>query len=344
MCCAPLELLEDNQFARCTYCGTLYTLPLDEQREEEKEETIKSLMERARLSLKDEQFELADSLFDKVLNLDPSLGEAYLGKGMAELSVTTLQELGRKKREALKNYFIGKALNFCVQPLRGKLYQTLGLRDKESGQKATWLESTTEIRSRFGRELHMMNASSSAELFQQIGKINEDFNQKTKGIKEKLEGYQQSLRKLNTKEMNTELQHVEDQILIQRNQLLRELECAEEERKNRINQLYSEHTSASPSGITAAQFSELTEKYPLPPLPDTYKGTIVEKTLAVVLATYDFLSYEEICHHPLLAAYPEKRLLPCVKKNVLDKLIIQMERDGKTVYAGPELEGITITP
>lgn len=62
----------------------------------ENQNSVSALMQRAFLFLEDGDFKQAYEYFDKVLDIEPEFGEAYLGKLMAELQV--------RKREDLKNY------------------------------------------------------------------------------------------------------------------------------------------------------------------------------------------------------------------------------------------------
>ena len=52
MCSAPLRVSADGKFAKCTYCGTAYTLPLEPQNTNAAEMAA-PIMERAKLFLAD---------------------------------------------------------------------------------------------------------------------------------------------------------------------------------------------------------------------------------------------------------------------------------------------------
>ena len=102
MCCAPLKITDDGMYAKCTYCGTVYTLPLDDYADESIQAMAEPLLKRARMYLEDGIFKSSAEYYEKVLDLVPSMGEAYLGKGMAQLGVNKMEDLEKVRRARLK--------------------------------------------------------------------------------------------------------------------------------------------------------------------------------------------------------------------------------------------------
>jgi hypothetical protein len=102
-------------------------LPL---KKEEKKETVilqsgngnaDALLKRGHMALEDGEWQKADGFFEEVLNLNAECAEAYLGKLMAELQVTTPSDLINVSQpfENLKNY--QKALRFGDKSLKAEL-------------------------------------------------------------------------------------------------------------------------------------------------------------------------------------------------------------------------------
>ena len=80
-----------------------------------------ALLKRGFLALEDGEWQKADDFFEQALNIDAELGEAYLGKLMAELHVRTREQLGEQKRpfDTNKNYL--KAARFGDDALQTEL-------------------------------------------------------------------------------------------------------------------------------------------------------------------------------------------------------------------------------
>ena len=49
MCSGPLELVDEGKFAKCTYCGTMYTLPLDDDVTAEQMIKARPIFEKAKM-------------------------------------------------------------------------------------------------------------------------------------------------------------------------------------------------------------------------------------------------------------------------------------------------------
>ena len=83
--------------------GISKVLDIDKPKEVKVTETVnvqntfnpnaQSLMKRAFIFLEDEEWDKADEYFEKILDLDPENGEAYLGKMLVELNVSSKSEL-----------------------------------------------------------------------------------------------------------------------------------------------------------------------------------------------------------------------------------------------------------
>ncbi len=78
--------------------------------------TVDSLLKRAFMFLEDENWQSADEYAEKVLDIDPENGEAYLAKAMAELQVSLRKDLSTK-HDLEENGNIAKALRYGTDPL-----------------------------------------------------------------------------------------------------------------------------------------------------------------------------------------------------------------------------------
>ena len=93
--------------------------------------TVSSLLKRAFIFLEDGDWQSADEYCEKVLDLDPENGEAYLGKLMAEMEV--------RKRDDLKN---------CAQPFDGSSNFQKVMRYGDDALKAEMQNCTQYIKDR----------------------------------------------------------------------------------------------------------------------------------------------------------------------------------------------------
>ena len=78
--------------------------------------TVDSLLKRAFMFLKDSNWQSADEYAEKVLDIDPENGEAYLAKAMAELQVSHKKGLSAKQ-DLEENGNITKALRYGTDSL-----------------------------------------------------------------------------------------------------------------------------------------------------------------------------------------------------------------------------------
>lgn len=181
MCSDPLELVEDGKFAKCTYCGTMYTMPLEEDVVAEQIIKARPIFEKAKMYLADGCFVEAANDFERVLDIVPSFGEAYLGKGMAQLQLKELSELAPNKRQALKNYYIQKATTFCQEPIRGQLLAALGLVSHMDDQ-SRWRTSVLASRKAFVQELKALLQSQCPEYDEAVRFIAEKYDKEAADI------------------------------------------------------------------------------------------------------------------------------------------------------------------
>ena len=83
--------------------------------------SIAPLMKRVFLFLEDREWKTADEYCEKVLDMDPENGQAYLGKLMAEYKISTMEQLGQGNADFLQNPNYLKALRFGDEALQEKL-------------------------------------------------------------------------------------------------------------------------------------------------------------------------------------------------------------------------------
>ena len=82
-CGAALDIQEGTKIAFCPYCGTKQTLQLETRQILGDGTTIDSLTKRGYMLLEEGEFAKADEYFDRVLEIEPENGRAYMGKLMA---------------------------------------------------------------------------------------------------------------------------------------------------------------------------------------------------------------------------------------------------------------------
>lgn len=347
MCNAPLELLDKN-LARCSYCGTLYTLPLEDNLEQSLTLKAEPLLERAKMYLDDGRFESAAAYFEKVLDIIPSLGEAYLGKGMAQLEVSEIRELFPIRKNAQKNYSIRKALIFCRGEQLSQLRKALGMREERRSTNS-WLTRVTQLREEFAKALHEVISKKNPGYSEEHQKIVDSFKSELDLLYHRLSGCEADIRRINRDKSapvpeGKALPNYDamlDTLFQERGRLNREITRLENERGAALDKLEKE-CFRKDEQITRGEFEELTRDYELPPLPDQAEGTCVDKVMDVVLSSYHFWTLEEILQHPYCTGIPGKRVQNSLKKLLLDKRIIEEECDGVTVYAGPDMGEIEI--
>ena len=82
---------------------------------------LSALLKRGFLALEDGEWQKADDFFEQALNLDAELGEAYLGKLMAELHVRMREQLGAQKESFEDRKNCQKAMRFGDDALKAEL-------------------------------------------------------------------------------------------------------------------------------------------------------------------------------------------------------------------------------
>ena len=79
---------------------------------------IAPMLERASMFLEDGEWQSADEYCEKILDLDPKNGRAYLGKLMAELKVKQIEELANLKEPFDNNKLYEKVIRFSDEKTR----------------------------------------------------------------------------------------------------------------------------------------------------------------------------------------------------------------------------------
>ena len=194
MCCAPLEIVEEDKLAKCTYCGTMYTLPMEDFSEEALLAKAEIPLERARMFLADGKFSQAADYYERALDIMPSLGEAWLGKGLALLEEKDIPGLSSKRREAARNYYIKKALIFCTGQQQDQLYKVLGIVQKQKRHEQymnQWSRKAQIIRRDFIQELRTKLKSSSPEYVSAAAAIDEKYSDDFSALRKTVESFEQ---------------------------------------------------------------------------------------------------------------------------------------------------------
>ncbi|MBQ9461566.1 MAG: hypothetical protein IJU51_06595 [Clostridia bacterium] len=350
MCSAPLRVSADGKFAKCTYCGTVYTLPLEPENADAAEKAA-PLMERAKMFLADGVFYSAGDYFEKVLDLLPSNGEAYLGKGLAELGVKKIADLRNIRREAKNNYFIKKALVFCDEPLLTELLSTLGIRqrtERVSRYLRQWRPGAMDVRKRFIQSLRRKIVDRCPEYEEESLEINRRYAADAANVKAQIASIDSNIAKEKARDTNTmtyeevynmagvvknlsmHRREYEKQLVDINNQLAGEILKLEEK--------YPEHRTS----VSYADFREAADHYPLPPLPEDLEESLLEKVYDVLLSRYEYQSVEDLCMDRHLDGVSDKRMPALLKKLMFEKRAISVIIDGKEYYAPADLDGIYI--
>lgn len=79
------------------------------------------LLKRAFMFLEDKEWESADEYCEKVLDIDPECGQAYLGKLMCEYKIYTVDGFKNCKLPFYESKNYSKALKYCSEELTAKL-------------------------------------------------------------------------------------------------------------------------------------------------------------------------------------------------------------------------------
>lgn len=129
-CGANVELDDSRDFGFCTYCGAKIVQDkiIVEHRGSvtiEGTATKETLLERAKIMLRDGDFTGADKTYDRVLDIDPHCAAAYFGRELCAIGVRGEAGLANYNRSILNDGFYLQALDFAAEDER-KRYEDLG--------------------------------------------------------------------------------------------------------------------------------------------------------------------------------------------------------------------------
>jgi len=355
MCSGPLELVDEGKFAKCTYCGTMYTLPLDDDVTAEQMIKARPIFEKAKMYLEDGRFDDAAYDFERVLDIIPSFGEAYLGKGLAQLQLKDLKDLTANKRQALKNYYIQKALTFCVEPLRSELMSSLGLishLDQQSRSLLQWRTKVLNSRKSFVQELRNCMQSHSPEYDEAVRFIEEKYNKEAADIKAALDRCDADIHAVKNAMNNsitgnlmvekvTEADEKIQSAQQDKRELMKKLSEVNGRRLNAMSEI-AERFPDHKETISQADFQAIVEKHPLPQLLDNMQEGILDKLHDILLSCHDYQSLIDILQHPQCQEMVERRVEAALKKLIYEKRITSITVNGTEYYAPVDMTGIVI--
>ena len=121
--------------------------------------------------------------------------------------------------------------------------------------------------------------------------------------------------------------------------------------RNREIAAVDEQFSVDEYHVDKTVFTEVAKKYPLVSLSSDVKANIVDKVYNIILATYDYLSLEDIMSDGTLYGYNEQRVAAALKKLLYKRWIISKDilqavgytkQSCKTVYAPIDMENIIV--
>ncbi|MCH5194290.1 MAG: tetratricopeptide repeat protein [Oscillospiraceae bacterium] len=117
MCDAVLNVREGVSIYVCEYCGTKQTVPMDGNsgsgyNEKHESASVGSLLKRAFMFLEDGKWEQAKQYCERVLDIDPENGRAYLGKLMADVHVSREADLADVAVDYQHNNNYERAIRF----------------------------------------------------------------------------------------------------------------------------------------------------------------------------------------------------------------------------------------
>lgn len=129
--------------------------------------TVSSLLERAEMFLADGDWDNADTYCEKVLDMEPKNGAAYLYKLMAELHTRRQGELANQEQPFDDNSNYQKVLRFGDEVLRGTLEgYTAHIKQRNEENRLNGLYTTA--RQRMDTALNEVDYKRAAELFSRI--------------------------------------------------------------------------------------------------------------------------------------------------------------------------------
>lgn len=351
MCSAPLEVTEDQTLARCSYCGAVYTMPLEDLSEETVAAKAELLMKRARMFLEDGLFNSAGEYFEKTLDVIPSLGEAYLGKGLSELGVRTIPELVKLRREARRNYYIKKALVFCKEPMLSALKEALGLRGRSLDKDAAankWRTKTAAVRKEFVQEIRRHLTKDSPEYDVELREIEGKYAPKTASIRRLIHECDEQiaarkevdLSAVTINDLETAADKVEA-VNLEKSKYLRELLAIDDRRSTEIAALKKKYPHRK-DRIGLDEYLAVARDYPIPPMyAETTRG-IIDRVYDYILGSYEFRTKDEITAYFGEKGVNAKRTEAALNKLLYDRRIFEMEVGGINGYACADLIGVEV--
>lgn len=82
---------------------------------------ISGILDRAFIHLETKEWKKANSLFEEALKINPRLSDAFLGKCMCSLHISSRDSLAKKGKRLLKNNYFKLAYKFAIEPQKNKL-------------------------------------------------------------------------------------------------------------------------------------------------------------------------------------------------------------------------------
>lgn len=108
---------------------------------------VAPLLERGFMFLEDEEWDRADEFFEKVLNKDPKNAQAYLGKLLADLEVSSFEKLSEFHTTFSDSNFYEKIMRFADSDLKERVKNSNNIiaRRVEDARKKALYEDALEI-------------------------------------------------------------------------------------------------------------------------------------------------------------------------------------------------------
>ncbi len=122
---------------------------------------VAPLLERGFMFLEDEEWDRADEFFEKVLNKDPKNAQAYLGKLLADLEVSSFEKLSEFHTTFSDSNFYEKIMRFADSDLKERVKNSNNIiaRRVEDARKKALYEDALEI----------MQTATTEDMFENAG-------------------------------------------------------------------------------------------------------------------------------------------------------------------------------
>ena len=208
--------------------------------------------------------------FEKALDIDPTIGEAYLGKGLSELGYTSKEELKNIRRDAKKNYYINKALTFSKEPLKSELYEQLGIRKPDSVENSiiVWRQEVREVLQSFIKYIREITKDSSSGYTEEYKAISDKYDGETDKIKSRLSYCSDEIVRVRTKEYKTiDGFHAMDRAIADFEAEIKSLKKKLNDLNNKRNNefyLLSEKYPEHKDSVNLRDYLSAAEKFPIP--------------------------------------------------------------------------------